>query len=337
MNQKLWSGLTTTALTTTIGTTLFLGSLLPKTVASNLENTLDVNPDVLGTKIESLTSATPISGATESFNRDTLLLGMSILAAEKPTATIDSHLWQGNQAVTLRVSNIPVVTFLSSSTDSAARNPHAIADKTQAANDPLLRAKAVAARLNQLSQENVDASQITVGWNRDSQTYSIKVNKEELISLNEQTVLPDTSKNLAADALQITNRLRRLMGDAPPLTVIADKPQKQPERIAGTKEAGNKQQKRGIASWYGPGFNGKKTASGERFNSNGLTAAHRSLPFGTRVRVTNLNNGRSVVVRINDRGPFSRARVIDLSAGAARIIGVAASGVAPVRLEVLGR
>lgn len=95
--------------------------------------------------------------------------------------------------------------------------------------------------------------------------------------------------------------------------------------------------KRGLASWYGPGFHGGRTASGESFNSNGLTAAHRSLPFGTKVKVTNLNNGRSVVVRINDRGPHSGGRLIDLSAGAARLIGVVRSGVAPVLLEVLGR
>jgi rare lipoprotein A len=91
-----------------------------------------------------------------------------------------------------------------------------------------------------------------------------------------------------------------------------------------------------MASWYGPGFHGNRSASGERYNQNALTAAHRSLPFGTKVRVTNVRNGRSVVVRINDRGPHIRGRIIDLSAAAARIVGVMQSGVAPVRVEVLG-
>ena len=91
----------------------------------------------------------------------------------------------------------------------------------------------------------------------------------------------------------------------------------------------------GTASWYGPGFHGRRTASGEKFNQNALTAAHRSLPFGTKVRVTNMRNGRSVIVRINDRGPFSGGRIIDLSRGAARAIGMVSSGTAPVRLEVL--
>jgi rare lipoprotein A len=91
----------------------------------------------------------------------------------------------------------------------------------------------------------------------------------------------------------------------------------------------------GQASWYGPGFFGNRTANGEVFRPGTLTAAHRTLPFGTRVRVTNLWNGRSTVVRINDRGPFHGARVIDLAHGAAQKLGVVASGVAQVKLEVL--
>jgi rare lipoprotein A len=91
----------------------------------------------------------------------------------------------------------------------------------------------------------------------------------------------------------------------------------------------------GQASWYGPGFYGSRTANGEKLRRGTLTAAHRTLPFGTRVRVTNLWNGRSAVVRINDRGPFHGNRVIDLAHGAAQELGVASSGVAQVKLEVL--
>src|SRR3712207_1064649 len=86
----------------------------------------------------------------------------------------------------------------------------------------------------------------------------------------------------------------------------------------------------GHASWYGPGFHGRRTASGETFNTNALTAAHRSLPFGTRVRVVNEKTGRSVIVRINDRGPFAKGRVIDLARSAAQQIGM--GGVATVAL-----
>ena len=91
----------------------------------------------------------------------------------------------------------------------------------------------------------------------------------------------------------------------------------------------------GQASWYGPGFYGNRTANGEVLRPGTFTAAHRTLPFGTRLRVTNLANGRTTVVRINDRGPFHGGRVIDLAHGAASELGVVASGTAPVRLERL--
>ena len=95
--------------------------------------------------------------------------------------------------------------------------------------------------------------------------------------------------------------------------------------------------KTGQASWYGPGFYGRRTANGERLSRGTMTAAHPYLPFGTRVRVTNLWNGRSEVVRINDRGPFHGGRLIDLAQGAAHALGLTASGVAKVKLEVLDK
>ena len=91
----------------------------------------------------------------------------------------------------------------------------------------------------------------------------------------------------------------------------------------------------GIASWYGPGFYGRKTANGELLRKGTMTAAHRSLPFGTKVRVTNLDNGRSVVVRINDRGPFRKHRVIDLAHGAAMKLKMIEAGEVPVRIQLL--
>lgn len=91
----------------------------------------------------------------------------------------------------------------------------------------------------------------------------------------------------------------------------------------------------GIASWYGPGFQGRKTASGERFDMNELTAAHRTLQMPSLVRVTNLENGRSLVVRVNDRGPFKRGRVIDVSKRAAELLGFKGAGTANVRLDLL--
>ncbi len=91
----------------------------------------------------------------------------------------------------------------------------------------------------------------------------------------------------------------------------------------------------GVASYYGPGFHGRRTANGETFNMNALTAAHRTLPFGTLVKVTNLSNGKSAIVRVNDRGPYVGKRVIDLSVAAAKQIGSTGSGTARVSLEVM--
>lgn len=116
-----------------------------------------------------------------------------------------------------------------------------------------------------------------------------------------------------------------LIKQAPPIP-IAPAPNPAPRVVHSAK---------GEASWYGPGFYGNRTANGEVFRPGTLTAAHRTLPFGTKVRVTNLRNGRSAVVRINDRGPFHGNRVIDLAHGAAHTLGVTSSGIAQVRLDVL--
>lgn len=220
--------------------------------------------------------------------------------------------------------------------------------------DPVWRASAVAAKLNQIDREGFDATQITVKWANPGPTvdfphdasaerlrdhYVIQIGNETLVTMGQSTVLPDTTEDASRDALQATNRLRRLLGNAPPLREVAGEPQQSRLGFASRISRGLQQLGvlSGIASWYGPGFHGNRSASGEIFNQNALTAAHRSLPFGTLVRVTNLDNGQSVVVRINDRGPYSYGRVIDLSAAAARAVGIFYAGVAPVRLEVLNQ
>lgn len=97
----------------------------------------------------------------------------------------------------------------------------------------------------------------------------------------------------------------------------------------------SKRKQQGLSSWYGKQFHGRKTASGERFDMHAMTAAHRTLPLQTHVRVTNLANGKSVVVRINDRGPRLHNRIIDLSHGAAQVLGFIKKGLARVEVEVL--
>jgi len=91
----------------------------------------------------------------------------------------------------------------------------------------------------------------------------------------------------------------------------------------------------GIASWYGPGFDGNLTANGEVYDMDGISAAHKTLPFGTVVRVVELDTGRSIVVRINDRGPFVEGRIIDLSKGAAEELGIIDKGITRVGLRIV--
>jgi rare lipoprotein A len=109
---------------------------------------------------------------------------------------------------------------------------------------------------------------------------------------------------------------------------------KERPETAGREPAASSQLS-GVASYYADEFNGRKTASGEVYDMNDLTAAHRTLPFGSRVRVTNVDTGRSVIVRINDRGPFKDDRVIDLSLGAAKQLGLIALGTGRVILQIL--
>ena len=266
---------------------------------------------------------------------------------EDTVTEILAHELTGRQAATLYVRNIPVLTFLESQDKKASNvSPESNSDSSvkvatiQSSNlnqqkDPVWRASIVASQLNQLMQENPNLD-ITAKWDTDTESYMILVDDQKLVEIDEQTILPDTTNDLATDTLQATNRLRRQVNHAPPLKEIAGKPkpkpQPEPQKIAVGPITFQYQ---GWASWYGPGFHGNLSASGERYNQYAMTAAHKTLPFGTRVRVTNLNNGSSVVVRINDRGPFIRGRVIDLSAAAARILGMIHSGVAPVKVEVI--
>lgn len=110
------------------------------------------------------------------------------------------------------------------------------------------------------------------------------------------------------------------------LLVSCARPPAQPARVGGVEV--------GLASWYGPEFHGRKTSSGEIYDMYQLTAAHRELPLGTWIMVANLDNGRSVEVRVNDRGPFVADRIVDVSYGAARLLGMIGPGVIPVRVTI---
>lgn len=124
--------------------------------------------------------------------------------------------------------------------------------------------------------------------------------------------------------------------ESPPAAIIPRSPETQQASPATLPTpAPSAMIQTGLASWYGARHHGKRTASGEIFDQNKFTAAHRTLPWGSIVKVTNLDNGESVEVRINDRGPFKKGRIIDLSRAAARALGMLKSGVSPVRMELL--
>jgi rare lipoprotein A len=273
-------------------------------------------------------------------------------ASEAGVARVLVHVKNGRQATTVYVRNIPIVTFLGA--EQSAANPQGVkvatteldpaklaaiansSSKTVA--DPVWRATTIAGKLNQLAMSGQDAqaiaNSIKVVWSEKRQSYLIQANKQHLIEVTaHNTLLPNSSKDAGKDALQIANRLRFQMGNAEPLKTVEGMPQ--PKNVQTLAMGPVRFQIQGEASWYGPGFDGNYTANGEIFNQYALTAAHRYLPFGTRVRVTNLDNGRSVVVRINDRGPFVGDRVLDLSRGAAQILGTVSTGVSSVRMDVL--
>jgi rare lipoprotein A len=300
-------------------------------------------------------AASPTNAAPQS---EAMKVGeyQSTERVEESVAVMQSYEANGRQMATLYVRNIPVLSFLGGEASEApASNPEvklpgadsnevlvsqrrqSIEVKPNAApaedpNSPAVRATALAAQVNQLHRNGVDANSIRAVWDEPKQRYLVKVGEDTLTAIDPATILADTTGDAKQDVLQAANRLRRLLGNAEPLTEVEGEPRPSTQVSLGPVQLTVS----GYASWYGPGFNGNLSASGEVFNENAMTAAHPSLPFGTQVRVTNMDNGLSVVVRINDRGPYVGDRLIDLSAGAADVIGLTSSGVAPVRLDVLG-
>ncbi|HEY9614271.1 septal ring lytic transglycosylase RlpA family protein [Allocoleopsis sp.] len=370
MNQRILSGLSATLLITTLGT----ATAGQAQQVSNPDQASESSLSATQVR-QRTTTATPASKQPRVQQKEVVKVGEmqssrpAAVAPAEAIAKIQAYESTGRQVAILYVRDIPVLTFWDSrpanaqriqvgatparATKTASRQPgvqdrgyrpgelegnkqySAASDGLEMDNNPVWRATAVAAKLNQLYRSQVDAKAIAVRWNAQDKAFNIEVNGQEVVQVNERTFLPDTTRNLAQDALQATNRLRRLIGNAPPLREVAGMP-KQRRAAQVALRSSVRSEIRGIASWYGPGFHGNRSASGEIYNQNAMTAAHRSLPFGTKVLVTNLNNGRSTVVRINDRGPFVRGRVIDLSAAAARVLGVMQTGIAPVQVQVLG-
>lgn len=370
MNKRFWSGISVTLLATIFGTVTAAFAQQTKPVKQSSQASPTTAPVQQIPGKDNFASTQPTVQQPEVVKVGEFQSNPNTAVTPEAIARIYAYESGGRQAATLYVRSIPVLTFLgdhpatnnaskigevttgstrtlkqsnlhTASRDrasllaAAANQPNADSKVNKVQNDPAWQAAVVAAKINQLSLSNLDASKISVSWKPECKCYSITANNEEIVQINQNTILANTTRNLGKDALQATNRLRRLIGNAQPLRAIAGTPpaaRKVTQVVAGPVRV---RISSGLASWYGPGFHGNRSASGEIYNQNAMTAAHRSLPFGTYVQVTNMDNGRSVVVRINDRGPFVGGRVIDLSAAAARALGVTQTGVAPVRLDVL--
>ncbi len=166
----------------------------------------------------------------------------------------------------------------------------------------------------------------------------IRAGQGVLITINPQTAHLE-NQNIRDIAYNWTNALRKALGvdllDRDPALVASRGFSPLIGELRNLPPA--KTILHGMASWYGPHFNGRRCANGEHFNMDAFTAANKTLPFNTRVRVINRRTGKSVIVRITDRGPYVAGRIIDLSKGAAKALGMLSSGTAPVILEVLGK
>ncbi len=319
---------------------------------SVLNDALGISADTQASSSSEALSANAIAANPPASNSaDDGSSTRSALSAVSKDILVYAHSIDGRQAATLYVKNIPVLTFIGTEVSSLSNRSDTVAlaaSRTDLSlqtgsvrsdallraaqdNDPVSRATALGA---QLSAADLSAEDLSVRWNEATEGFTVTLAESDLVALDSRTILADTTQNPAEDALQVTNRLRRLIGSATPITEIEGMPEPVVE-VAPVQTIAIVSSTVGSASWYGPGFNGRMSASGEVFNQNALTAAHRTLPFGTRVLVTNLSNGRQVTVRINDRGPYSGNRVIDLSAGAAAEIGLTSAGVGRVQLDIL--
>ncbi|MBE9030112.1 septal ring lytic transglycosylase RlpA family protein [filamentous cyanobacterium LEGE 11480] len=297
------------------------------------------------TSAQSVKTATADQGATVRVSQ----------AAQKAASIVKIHNHQikGKQAATLYVRNLPILTFLNDQAPTAANQTQLVSNTAPATENSAQsnrtapsQAESIAAQLDQLYQAGDSAQGIKVVWQGNKKTrkgqYVVTAGKLPIATIDKNTTYAKTTRSAEQDALLIANRLRRLLsnGEVKPIKTVEGKPKPviaTPRRRSVSAGGRVTRVYRGQASWYGPGFHGRLTANGERYNQYGITAAHPFLRFGTRVRVTNQYTGRAVIVRINDRGPYAGGRIIDLSAGAAARIGLKASGVAPVSVEVLGR
>jgi len=193
------------------------------------------------------------------------------------------------------------------------------------------RAEELAAKLKDVVGDNkLDPTKLLPG--KDGDLSSIKIDGNTILKFD---ALSSDNKNALEQSFKMVNSMRSALGALPIPASFLKLTDGSGKDLIATK--GGKGTFSGHASWYGPHFHGKMTSDGSRYDQDGMTAAHKTLPFGTKLLVTNRSTGKSCVVQVNDRGPFVGDRVIDLSRGAARQLNMVSSGVALVDCLVLGK
>ena len=303
----------------------FVEDLLKSAVNSGENNEeIDGSQEIDNSQVGDRGTILPAEPDTSSFPT-VLKLGRlqnDIQELQNSPATLYSYEIGGRDATTVYFDGLPLLTFVADpiEPDSTVTDSNSL----DVADTSLERATQLTAKLNVLAQQDLDEVKIELAT---EDGYAIAVDGDVLVAIDESVAL-DRPGDYSGTATTAVNQLRNLLGVSP-----VDSTNGNP--AAGVVAASFSSIQRGLASWYGPGFAGRRSANGEIFNPELLTAAHRYLPFGTMVEVVNVSTGSSVVVRITDRGPFIHNRVIDLSAAAARTIGLLGAGVGPVELRIL--
>jgi len=276
-------------------------------------------------------------------NKSPIKIGIPTSERSAPQASI--FVDEKQNQVIVYFDQLPLLTIKPSKNDAQTSTLEAAESKaleiTKQLN--LLAWKPVEVRSLKVIQD--DEGTRLVAQNATSETSSSETRERMLWTLDKSMSVASTSKtnqdqDLEATAVTILNRVRSRFGVEPIASVEKPNPIASAGKIAKKVAMSVLNSFQGGASWYGgngDGFHGRRTASGVTFNTYSLMAAHKSLPFGTRVRVTNVANGKQVVVKIMDRGPYIGGRVIDLSKAAAQLLGMMNTGVARVRVDVLGR
>jgi len=300
-------------------------------------------------------AAEPTLPATPLKVGETRSQGMQRVSRDSLTRVVP-HTENGRAAATVFLRGLPVITYLGPAGEPTTAIPTANDVKVanpaerlktegtggpetlrglQVVPNPTERAAIAAATLTELSRSGLAADSVQAVW-QDGRFW-IRLGDRAQFVLEEGVQLPNTTGDREQDALQMANLLRRLLGNAAPLPRVANVPPRPvAPAIASVPAVGRPRRVfSGLASWYGPGLYGRPTATGRPLARNSFHAAHPYLPLGTKVRITNVTNGRSAVLRVEDRGPFHGNRLLDITEAAARALDMLSAGLATVRVEVL--